>query len=235
MPSPIVSATFQAAGLSTVSNICAQLIDAYQKSTPFAFDLAQLLRFVALAFLTAPPNYHWQQFLERSFPAYLNADGTAGTGRAADAGRAKDDVEMKAGVANDIVGVGSGDASEARGDAAGRGKFSLRNTLTKWFIDCITMGAIMNTVAFLVLMGVMKGQGWTQISSNIRTVCVSHGKCVVSLLTGSLGDDPDYCGRVQDLANCVHHQLLLHPCPPPHCVPELHWPALGHLHEPCRG
>jgi hypothetical protein len=171
MPSPIVSATFQAASLSTVSNICAQLIDAYQKSAPFAFDLAQLLRFVALAFLTAPPNYHWQQFLERSFPAYLNADGTAGTGRAGDAGRAKDDVEMKAGVANDIVGVGSGDSSEQRGDAAGRGRFSLRNTLTKWFIDCITMGAIMNTVAFLVLMGVMKGQGWTQISSNIRTVC----------------------------------------------------------------
>lgn len=181
MPSPIVSATFQAAGLSTVSNICAQLIDAYQKSSPFALDLAQLLRFVALAFLTAPPNYHWQQLLERSFPAYLNADGTAGTGRAADAGRAKDDVEMKAGVADDIVGVGvgSGDVSEQRGDAAGRGRFSLRNTLTKWFIDCITMGAIMNTVAFLVLMGVMKGQGWTQISSNIRTVCVSWKSCCV--------------------------------------------------------
>lgn len=168
MPSPLVTATFQAAGLSTASNICAQFIDAYQKSTVFSLDLVQLIRFVALAFLTAPPNYHWQQFLERSFPAYLNADGTAGV--PGDAGRAKDDIEMKAGVANDIVGVGSGDASEQRGEGAGSGKFSLKNTLTKWFIDCITMGAIMNTVAFLVLMGLMKGQAWAQISSNIRTV-----------------------------------------------------------------
>lgn len=173
MPSPIVSATFQAAGLSTASNICAQFIDAYQNSRAFSLDIAQLLRFVALAFLTAPPNYHWQQLLERTFPAYLNADGSAGT--SAGDGRSKDDVEMRAGVASDIVGIGSGDAGSGIGAEGGvgggapRAKFSLRNTLTKWFIDCITMGALLNTVAFLVLMGIMKGQLWSQISSNIRT------------------------------------------------------------------
>lgn len=176
MPSPIVTATFQAAGLSTVSNICAQFIDAYQHSTALtSLDFAQIFRFVTLALLTAPPNYHWQQLLERTFPAYLNTDGSAGSagGGGGDASRSKSDIEMRAGVVNDIVGIGSGDASEQRGEGAGaggRGKFSLKNTLTKWFIDCITMGAILNTVAFLVLMGFMKGQGWAQILSNIRTV-----------------------------------------------------------------
>lgn len=32
MPSPIASATLQAAGLSTLSNLCAQVIEAYQEN-----------------------------------------------------------------------------------------------------------------------------------------------------------------------------------------------------------
>jgi hypothetical protein len=56
--------------------------------------------------------------------------------------------------------------------AGQKGRFSLRNTLTKWFVDCITAGAIFNTIAFLIIMGIMKGQGLDQISSNIRTVSV---------------------------------------------------------------
>lgn len=54
--------------------------------------------------------------------------------------------------------------------AGGQPKLSLRNTLTKWFVDCITAGAVMNTVAFLVLMGIMKGQPGSQIGLNIRNV-----------------------------------------------------------------
>ncbi|KAL6414545.1 hypothetical protein AUP68_01074 [Ilyonectria robusta] len=49
-------------------------------------------------------------------------------------------------------------------------KFSLKNTLTKWFVDCISAGAIMNTVAFLLIMGIFKGQSGSQIWSNIMTV-----------------------------------------------------------------
>lgn len=165
MPSPIVTATFQAAGLSTLSNILAQIISAYQKSAPFSLDLIELLRFVTMSFISAPSNYKWQQFLEATFPAYPRADSNQH--------RSKDDIEMKAGGANDIVGVGSGDAAE-QGSQSGSGQggnFSLRNTLTKWFIDCITMGAIMNTVAFLVIMGLMKGKTFGEIGTSIRTVC----------------------------------------------------------------
>ncbi|KAL2212876.1 hypothetical protein CC79DRAFT_1365138 [Sarocladium strictum] len=153
MPSPIINATLQAAMLSTVSNLCAQVIEAYRNSKPLTFDLAQLLRFILLTLATAPPNYHWQQFLERTFPAYPPVRGSRG----------KEDTELKA------MEAGEAPPPPTPGQPAAQPQFSLRNTLTKWFVDCITAGAVMNTIAFLVLMGIMKGQSGTQITSNIRT------------------------------------------------------------------
>ncbi|KAK0392955.1 hypothetical protein NLU13_2449 [Sarocladium strictum] len=153
MPSPIMNATLQAAMLSTVSNLCAQVIEAYRAQRPLSFDLAQLLRFVLLTFATAPPNYHWQQFLERTFPAYPPVQGDRG----------KEDTELKA------MEAGEAPPPPVPGQPVGQPQFSLRNTLTKWFVDCITAGAVMNTIAFLILMGIMKGQSGSQISSNIRT------------------------------------------------------------------
>lgn len=49
-------------------------------------------------------------------------------------------------------------------------KLNIRNTFTKWFMDCILLGAIFNTVAFLVIMGILKGQSLEIIGQNIRTV-----------------------------------------------------------------
>jgi Mpv17 / PMP22 family len=49
-----------------------------------------------------------------------------------------------------------------------RGKLNLRNTAIKWFIDCITLGAIMNTTAFIVIMGVLKGQEPATIWQNMK-------------------------------------------------------------------
>lgn len=65
-----------------------------------------------------------------------------------------------------------GEGIERQDDGPVQSKFSIRNTLAKWFIDCITAGAIMNTVAFLVVMGILKGQPAIQIVSNIKTVRV---------------------------------------------------------------
>lgn len=67
--------------------------------------------------------------------------------------------------------IGEGTQSPSEGTAQTR--FSIRNTLAKWFIDCITAGAIMNTIAFLVVMGILKGQSMAQMSSNIKTVSTS--------------------------------------------------------------
>ncbi|KAK7521330.1 hypothetical protein IWX49DRAFT_500095 [Phyllosticta citricarpa] len=162
MPSPIVNATLQAALLSSISNILAQIIDAYKGNRPFAFNIVEFLRFVVLTFITAPPNYHWQGFLERTFPAYAPSGGKPQYHELADR-----DVEA---VAESKTSVDDGSyVYAASEDKDHKPKLNWKNTMTKWFIDCITMGAIMNTVAFLVLMGIMKGQSSAQIGNNIRS------------------------------------------------------------------
>ncbi|KAK8159863.1 hypothetical protein IWX90DRAFT_489277 [Phyllosticta citrichinensis] len=163
MPSPIVNATLQAALLSSVSNILAQIIDAYKGNRPFAFNIVEFLRFVVLTFITAPPNYHWQGFLERTFPAY------APSGKASYKATELADRDVEAGESKTSVD----DAGYVyAADENDKPKLNWKNTMTKWFIDCITMGAIMNTVAFLVLMGIMKGQSSAQIGNNIRSETV---------------------------------------------------------------
>ncbi|KAL5093889.1 hypothetical protein Trisim1_009365 [Trichoderma cf. simile WF8] len=159
MPSPILTATLQAAALSTASNLCAQFIETYwNKQTALHLDHIQLFRFIVLSLITAPPNYLWQQFLEKSFPAYPS------TQKARDVGK---DIELKA-MEEAAAGASIGEGSQSQSESSTQPRFSIRNTLTKWFIDCITAGAIMNTVAFLVIMGVLKGQPMVQISSNIK-------------------------------------------------------------------
>ncbi|KJK78331.1 hypothetical protein H634G_06504 [Metarhizium anisopliae BRIP 53293] len=55
--------------------------------------------------------------------------------------------------------------------------FSYHNTLTKWFIDCITVGAVLNTVAFLVIMGVLKarspGSIWQSVVDDTIPIIVA--------------------------------------------------------------
>ncbi|KAF5017528.1 hypothetical protein F66182_10529 [Fusarium sp. NRRL 66182] len=172
MPSPIVAATLQAAGLSTVSNIFAQMIEARQQNRPVTLDMIQLLRFVSLTLMTAPPNYHWQAFLERTFPAYPSGQPPKPE-RLGDVERqpADDAPELKEGYEERMAQINKDKEP----------KFSTRNTLAKWFVDCITAGAIMNTIAFLVIMGLLKGQGAAQICSNIKTVG-SHPKSLYLLV-----------------------------------------------------
>lgn len=112
--------------------------------------------------ITAPPNYHWQQFLERTFPAYPSGRPQERIGDI-EMTPAEDAPELKEGYEERMAEV----------NRDREPKFSMKNTLTKWFVDCISAGAIMNTVAFLIIMGVLKGQASSQIWSNIKTVSSS--------------------------------------------------------------
>ncbi|KAI1819334.1 hypothetical protein F4861DRAFT_148587 [Xylaria intraflava] len=152
MPSPMAKATLASAALSSASNILAQILEAYRDERSFAFDIAKFLRFVILTLLTAPPNYMWQQLLERTFPAYEHKQLKPGSD---DSPR---DIEKQL---NEDPEAGAGPEPER--------KLSIKNTITKWFIDCITLGAIFNTVAFFILMGILKGQPVATITHNIRT------------------------------------------------------------------
>ncbi|KAF2138059.1 uncharacterized protein K452DRAFT_301432 [Aplosporella prunicola CBS 121167] len=163
MPSPMVTATLQAALLSSASNILAQFIEAYRGERAFMFNSPEFFRFVTLTLITAPPNYLWQGLLERTFPAYPR-DSIYGAAPGAPIR------SPRSSMSRDIE---AGDGLEKRDDyvyaSQPKPRISKRNTITKWFVDCITMGAIMNTVAFLVIMGIMKGQGTAEIGQNIRT------------------------------------------------------------------
>lgn len=130
----------------------------YRFQRNFYLDFIQLARFIAYTLITAPPNYVWQQFLEKALPAYPPMRQVHNHG--------DKDIELRA--MEDSIGEGI----EPQNDVPVQSKFSIRNTLAKWFIDCITAGAIMNTVAFLVIMGILKGQPAIQITSNIKTVSV---------------------------------------------------------------
>lgn len=175
-------ATMQAVSLSAASNVAAQIIEMYRTEVslqqehdpsstaptdegklqgPRALDFLQLGRFVLLSVLTCPPNYQWQVLLERWFPGY------ARTSSASD--KPKDERDVEKGVAGQAE------------NASGKPKLNLRNTLIKWFLDCMTVGALLNTVAFLVLMGLMKGQDMGMIGQSLRavsaiscSVCMSH-------------------------------------------------------------
>ncbi|KAI0200665.1 hypothetical protein F4808DRAFT_147699 [Astrocystis sublimbata] len=151
MLSPIAKATLASAALSSVSNVLAQILEAYRDGKPFAFDAVLFLRFVFITLLTAPPNYKWQQLLEQTFPAYERQRPSAGGDDARDLEK-----QLK-----EKPDTGAGPEAKP--------KLNLRNTFAKWFIDCITIGAIFNTAAFFLLMGILKGQPGAVITHNIRT------------------------------------------------------------------
>lgn len=127
------------------------------------------------------------------------------------------------------------------------GRLNWRNTITKWFVDCMTVGAIMNTVAFLVLMGVLKGKGAGEIGGSIRVVGVSAlnspflRRCSLSVVGGvsradfgvvGIGDYPYHCGGVQDLADCFDYQFQPYPGGEADRLLELCGAVVGDIYEP---
>lgn len=105
-----------------------------------------------LTVVTAPPNYQWQHYLEKTLPAYTGMND----GRDSEKGR-----------------VGHVSLAD---EARSKPNLNMRNTLIKWFVDCITLGAIVNIAAFMILMGLMKGESLEMIGQNIRTVS-THMYC----------------------------------------------------------
>lgn len=68
--SPSDQAAYQAAGLAGLSNIIAQVMTIFKENKPLRLDYVALLQFVLFAFLSTPPNFHFQIYLEETFPAY---------------------------------------------------------------------------------------------------------------------------------------------------------------------
>lgn len=69
MGSNVIISTLQAASLAGLSNLLAQIIQAYRSDKPLTFDYTTLLQFVVFSLLATPPNILWQEYLEEKFPA----------------------------------------------------------------------------------------------------------------------------------------------------------------------
>jgi hypothetical protein len=82
--SPIVTTTFQAIIINSIANLIAQFLEIRHSrltSTavdpkPFEVDLWRVAQFVIWTAISVPPNFRWQQFLERRFPAYYEGEKT---------------------------------------------------------------------------------------------------------------------------------------------------------------
>lgn len=150
----LVSATLQGCVLACVSNILAQTLTHYRSPTsiPFAISPTPILHFLILTVLNTPPNFLWQEYLERSFPGYS--------------------------VSPVVVGGGGG---EKGGELLPRKKLDVTNTLIKFSLDQ-TLGALYNTVIFLAVMQALKGESaeavWGVVRRVSSTLLVGRGALV---------------------------------------------------------
>ncbi|KAL1890602.1 hypothetical protein Sste5346_008118 [Sporothrix stenoceras] len=156
MRSPMTTAVVQSSILHAISNVVAQLITAYQSRgepekahSTSLIDIAQLARFVIFALLTAPMNYKFQQLLEYAFPGHGNRP--AREHRYTPGRKRTDDLERQ---------------DEKRRPSPHHLHWG--NVFAKWFLDCLSLGTVLNTTAFLIIMGVLKGQSASQIEANLR-------------------------------------------------------------------
>ncbi|OAL17282.1 hypothetical protein AYO22_11847 [Fonsecaea multimorphosa] len=190
---PLLEAWILSAIIVSISNTLAQVIDAYKKEEAFRFDLARLLRFLCLDLITAPLNYKWQEVLEKTFPRHHDP---ASSSRKEYHSIPLEDRDVEKDSNADQVENDDREPPVAEGSSPPRPPRQLReqqhspptptrkrkktkhktllakknwkNIWIKWFIDCITVGAILNTVAFLVIMGFLNGQP-SKIPHNLRT------------------------------------------------------------------
>ncbi|KAG4432823.1 hypothetical protein IFR05_011688 [Cadophora sp. M221] len=136
MSGPLITATTQAVFLGSLSNVIAQAFSSYDSQKLFSFDVKDILRFAILGAVTTPPNFLWQNFLEKKFPSKKEI--------VQEESKKSDSVENK------------------------EGRLSKTNTVAKFFLDQ-TIGCWLNTLAFLLLFGFLKGKGALEIENEVKT------------------------------------------------------------------
>jgi len=142
MASAVVQATLQSCVLTATSNIFAQCITAYRTGSSYTIDWVPVFQFVLFTALNCPPNFIWQQFLESVFPGQ-----TVQPSKSA----------IKAAATNDEKELDREQASHELVES----KLHIPNTAIKFVLDQ-TVGAALNTLAFILAMAAFKGANWNQ-------------------------------------------------------------------------
>lgn len=128
MPSPLVTATIQAAILNLCSCAFASVVS--PKAPPF-------IPLFIFTLISTPPNFLWQQYIERVFPGYSTRKPDLDSGE-------KEGKEMK--------------------------RLNIGNTLIKFGLDQ-TLGAAVNTTAFLVGVRLLRGFPLRECWLAVKEVC----------------------------------------------------------------
>ncbi|KAH7115115.1 hypothetical protein B0J11DRAFT_553408 [Dendryphion nanum] len=149
---PIVTTCLMALSIDCCSNVIAQRLKAWSNSVPFVFDSVLFFQFAFMVMMTAPVNYHWQNSLERWFPGWKMVKVRRDT-------TSLDNEEKEVFLRED------GGPKTLEEEVRVRNWW---NIFKKWFTDCITMGALLNTTMFLVIMGFMKRKSWSRIGTDLR-------------------------------------------------------------------
>ena len=131
-------------------------------------NLTSLFHFVLFTLVSTPPNYLWQDYLERTYPAYSRV---AGSDRHIDAANGK------VSVVNPAEPDLKGQEAERRrrrddndDDVVGpEKKINLRNTMVKWVLDQ-SLGAGLNTVAYIAAMSYFRGQTQAEVYGTVQKV-----------------------------------------------------------------
>jgi hypothetical protein len=191
----LIEAWVLSALIVTISNVLAQVLDSKVDAAlggsdstddqqPFTFDFPRLLRFLCLDLITAPINYKWQELLETTFPRHDPAGAVRGgkyqsipledrdVEKNSNAGDEDEDQEQEAGTSS-TARHKTRNRSRKSSDSKSKSvrqkqRKNWKNIWTKWFVDCITLGAIFNTFLFIVIMGFLNGTP-QKIWYNLRT------------------------------------------------------------------
>jgi len=136
--SRLLRVTFEGAVMSAISNTLAQIFRYYKEGSS-GIDPVAFVHFVILAIITTPPNYKWQLWLENTFPSNPKRAGP----------------EM----------VGKKEADTIAKDE--KTALSITNTLAKFCLDQ-TIGASGNTLWFIVMINLLRGNSFDHIVSTVQ-------------------------------------------------------------------
>ena len=118
---------------------------------PLAISAPVFIRFLIFTLLTTPPNFLWQCALEHFFPSRKPIDETKSA-------LPRYEFQEQISLVDEEQEVETST------------ELDWKNTMIKWFIDCITIGALLNTAAFLIIMGFLKSRSLGEIATALRTV-----------------------------------------------------------------
>lgn len=140
--------SMQSTALGSISNVLAQVINAWRHSIPLVFSWTEFWRFTMVMALLSPPVYYWQIWMEATWPGHQHhpKGGPAYLPVASDyemheAGRPSAD---------------SGTASRRDHSEKSAARRTIwRNILIKWCVDN-SAGAVWYTLLFIVLIEISK-------------------------------------------------------------------------------